>query len=479
MTHLRKPHATLELTPDELRKLGYAVIDEMVNHYYGMMDEAVTHTADRATLESLLREPIPQRPTPPEQVLEQAINDVFGHVMYTEHPRFFAFVPSPSNAVSAIADMLAAGYNAFAGTWLEASGAAMVEVQTLEWLLELVGLPTDTGGGIFTSGGSLANLTALHAARHAHCADDDTRGVIYYSDQTHSSVDRATRIMGLRPGQVRRLPSDGDFRLRVDDLRRAIAADRANGLTPFCVVANAGTTNTGTVDPLIELADLCAEETIWLHVDAAYGGASVLSEQHKSLLAGIERADSVTVDPHKWLFQPYELGCLLVRDRRKLRQAFLLVPEYLKDTDKGEENVNFYDYGVQLTRGFRALKLWMSLKVFGLDAFRQAVDWGFEQAEIAAQFLAQNPRWQVVAGPQMGVINFRYVPEREMSPEAVDALQQAIVNEIVASGWAMIATTILKGKKVIRLVLINPRTTTDDIRETIDRLAASGERLSR
>ncbi len=478
MTHLRKPHAVLELTPEELRKLGYAVIDEMVNHYYGMVDEPVTHTADRATLEKLLREPIPQRPTPPDEVLAQAVNDVFGNVMYTEHPRFFAFVPSPSNAVSAIADMLAAGYNAFAGTWLEASGPAMVEVMTLEWLLELVGLPTDTGGGIFTSGGSLANLTALHAARYAYCADDDTNGVIYYSDQAHSSVDRATRIMGLRPGQVRRLPSDDNYRLSVSDLRAAIAQDRANGLGPFCVVANGGTTNTGTVDPLPQLADLCAEENIWLHVDAAYGGAAALSHQHKPMLAGIERADSVTVDPHKWLFQPYELGGLLVRDRRKLRAAFLLVPEYLKDTESDEENVNFYDYGVQLTRGFRALKLWMSLKVFGLEAFQQAVDWGFEQAELAAGFLAQNPRWEVVAGPQMGIINFRYIPGRAIEPDALDALQQAIVNEIVASGWAMIATTILKGKKVIRLVLINPRTTDDEIRETIERLAVLGEQLS-
>lgn len=479
MTHLRKPHAQLELTPEELRKLGYAVVDEMVRHYYGMSAEPVTRHTDRPALENLLRESIPHRPTPPEQVLEQTVRDVFGNVMYTEHPRFFAFVPSPSNSVSAVADMLVAGYNAFAGTWLESSGAAMVEVVTIDWLLQIMGITTETGGGVFTSGGSMANLQAIHVARHAHCGDNDTNAVIYYSDQTHSSVDRAVRILGFRPDQVRRLPSDENFQLSIADLRTAIRADRAKGLNPFCVIANAGTTNTGTVDPLPQLVDLCADENIWLHVDAAYGGASVLSESGKHLLEGVGRADSVTIDPHKWLFQPYEMGCLLVKDRRKLREAFLLVPEYLKDTELDEEHVNFYDYGVQLTRGFKALKLWMSLKVFGLDAFSDAVEWGFEQGELAAEFLRQDSHWEIIAGPQMGIVNFRYLPAGEFTSEQLDQLQQQIVNQIVASGWAMIATTVLKGKKVIRLILINPRTTEDEIRETIDRLAALGEACSK
>ncbi|MEL6269479.1 MAG: aminotransferase class I/II-fold pyridoxal phosphate-dependent enzyme [Chloroflexota bacterium] len=478
MTHLRKPHLQLELTSEELRKLGYAAIDEMVKHYDNIGRQTVTHTADRATMEKLLREPIPNRPTSPEAVLEQTIHDVFGNVMHNQHPRFFAFVPGPSNAVSAVADMLTAGFNAFAGTWLEASGAGMVEVLTIEWLLEMMGLPTDPGGGIFTSGGSTANLQALHVARYHACDTDDTNAVFYYSDQTHSSIDRATRIMGLRLEQVRRLPSDENYHINLDELRAAIAEDRAAGKIPVCVVANAGTTNTGAVDPLHALADLCAAENIWLHVDAAYGGAAVLTEQGAALLDGIGRAHSVTFDPHKWLFQPYEMGCLLVRDRRQLRDAFLLVPEYLADTDKGEENVNFFDYGVQLTRGFRALKLWMSLKVFGVDAFREAIAWGFEQGELAAQMIAENPRWQMVSGPQMGIVNFRYVPEGEWEGAALDDLQQDIVNEIVASGWAMIATTVLKGKKVIRLIFINPRTTEDEIHETIDRLAAIGERLA-
>jgi aromatic-L-amino-acid decarboxylase len=477
MTHLTKPHARLELTPEELRDLGYAAVDEMVRHYYALHDLPVTTTRSRSDLEVMLREPIPDTPTAPQDVLQQTIEDVFGNVMFTEHPRFFAFVPGPSNGVSAVADMLVAGYNAFAGTWMEASGAAMIEVLVLDWLRDLIGMPKSTGG-VFTSGGSMANLQAIHVARHVKLGEDDTNGVLYYSDQTHSSVDRATRVLGLRPDQVRRLPANEHFQLDVDTLRTAIREDKAAGRVPFCVVANAGTTNTATVDPLPELADLCAAEGVWLHIDGAYGAASILADQGRDLLQGIDRADSVTVDPHKWLFQPYEMGCLLVRDRRQLREAFLLVPEYLADTAKGEEDVNFYDYGVQLTRGFKALKLWMSLKVFGLDAFREAVTWGFEQGEIVEALLRQQPHWQIVTGAQMGVINFRYVPDIDLSDSDLDGLQQAIVNGIVASGYAMVATTVLKGQKVIRLILINPRTTEDELVETVERLTALGEHLS-
>lgn len=476
MAYLNKPHAHLELTPEELRKLGYAVIDEMVNHYTTIHDKPASTTKTRDELEMLLREPIPTRPTAPDVVLEQAVRDVFGNVMYTEHPRFFAFVPGPSNAVSAIAAMLTAGYNAFAGTWLEASGAGMVEVLTLDWLRELLGMPEGTGG-LFTSGGSMANLTAIHTARFTHLGEDDHNGVIYYSDQTHSSVDRATRVLGFRTEQVRKIPSNADFQMDMNALREAIAADRAKGLQPFCIVANAGTTNTAAIDPLHEIADLAQAEKLWLHIDAAYGGAAVLCDEGQTLLDGIERGDSVTVDPHKWLFQPYEMGALLVRDRQALRRAFYLVPEYLKDTELDEQNVNFYDYGVQLTRGFQALKLWMSLKVFGLDAFRDAVAWGFEQGELAADMLRQDTRWQIITGAQMGVLNFRFVPQ-DFPADQLDTLQQNMVNAIVKSGYAMVATTTLKGQKVIRLILINPRTTEDEIFETIARLARYGEQIA-
>ena len=203
-----------------------------------------------------------------------------------------------------------------------------------------------------------------------------------------------------------------------------------------------------------------------------------LSERGKRLLGGIERADSVTIDPHKWLFQPYEIGCLMVKDGTLLRDAFRLVPEYLKDMDKSDEMVNYWDYGIQLTRGFRALKLWMSLKVFGVEAFRDAVDWGIEQAELVQRLLEANPRWEIITVAQIGIINFRYIPEVPLPTEQLNTLQQLIVDDILSSGYAMVATTILKKRKVIRLILINPRTTVEEIQETIQRLTQLGEKYS-
>ncbi len=477
MNEVSRPHATLELNREQLRQLGYSIIDEMVKHYDSLPDQLIGMTKDRPSLEALLREPLPLTPQDPHEVLERAVQDVFGNTIKSQHTRFFAFVPGPSNSVSALADMLAAGFNAFSGSWYESSGPSMVELVTVDWLRQLIGMP-ETTVGTFTSGGSVANLSAIHVARHHHLGINDQDGVIYYSDQTHSSIDRAVRILGLRNHQVRRLPSDSRYRLSVDMLYGAVTSDKAAGLKPFCVIANAGTTNTGAVDDLEAIADLCQEEGLWMHVDGAYGASAALSERGKALLKGIERADSVTIDPHKWLFQPYEIGCLLVKEGTLLRDAFRLVPEYLKDMDKSDDMVNYWDYGLQLTRGFRALKLWMSFKVFGVEAFRDAVDWGIEQAEFVQQLLEANPRWEIITAAQIGIINFRYVPEGLVTSEFLNTLQQRIVDDLLASEYAVIATTILKKRKVIRLILINPRTTVEEIQATIQRLTQLGEQYS-
>jgi glutamate/tyrosine decarboxylase-like PLP-dependent enzyme len=308
--------------------------------------------------------------------------------------------------------------------------------------------------------------------------DNISDAIIYCSDQTHSAIDRALKLMGFASSQLRKLPSDEKFRLRLADVQGEVAADRAAGKTPFCVIANAGTTNTGAVDPLVELADFCRQEGLWFHVDGAYGGAAMLCNKGRSLLKGLEQADSLALDPHKWLFQPFEIGCVLVRDMRWLRETFSVLPEYLKDVAGIEEEVNFRDYGIQLTRNFRALKLWMSLKVFGLEAFRQAMDWGFAQAELAEEILRKSPCWEIITPAQLGVITFRYVPENRTATEA-DAINNQIVDAMIQDGFAMVLSTILKGHTALRLCTINPRTTEVDIRETIEKLERFGSELSK
>lgn len=466
----------IQLPPDQMRELGYRVVDLLVEHFTNVGREPVGRKGSRPELEARLREPVPEAPGDPEALLERLQRDVFSSMLHVDHPRFFAFVPGPGNFVSVMADALAAGLNVFTGTWFAGSGPAQVELVVTDWLREICGLP-EGAGGLFVSGGSMANLTALAVARHVKLGDRTEGAVVYTSDQTHSSVFRALRVLGIRDEQVRTLPADGEFRLPLDELRRAVTEDRAAGRTPFCVVANAGTTNTGAVDPLPELAALCRREGVWLHADGAYGAPAVLTEEGRRRLEGLGEVDSLSLDPHKWLFQSFETGCVLVRDRHLLKDTFQIMPEYLRDTHGAQEEVNFGNYGIQLTRSFRALKLWMSLHTFGLGAFREAIARGIRLAEVAEATLRESRRWEVVTPAQLGVVSFRYLPEG-VEPAQVDALNGRMVGEMMEDGFALATSTVLRGRTALRLCTINPRTTEEDIRATIGKMEEIAERLA-
>ncbi len=463
-----QPNPKLSLSSQEMRALGYRVVDILVEHFAGLPDKPVTRKADREAMEARLRETLPEHGLDPLAVLDQVQRDVFHNIMHLDHPRFFAFVPSPSNFVGVMADALAAGFNVFAGTWLEASGPTQIELVAIDWLRGACGLP-DTAGGLFVSGGSMANITALAVARHVRLGNRIQGALVYCSDQTHSSIERGLRVLGFQDRQLRKVQSDSHFRLDVSALRRAVEEDRAAGRVPFCVVANAGTTNTGAIDPLPALADTCRQEGIWLHVDGAYGAAAVLCERGQTMLQGLAEADSLALDPHKWLFQPYEIGCVLVRNEHWLKDAFHILPEYLADIEGEAGEVNFCDRGIQLTRGFRALKLWMSLKVFGGAAFRSALERGLELAEVAEAAIRKLPNWEVVTPAQMGIVTFRYAPQGTM-PEKLNRLNRELVEAMIADGFAMLSSTVLRGQTVLRMCTINPRTTEADIRETVTRL---------
>ncbi len=460
----------LEFSREEMRSLGYRVVDLLVDHFADGEEEGLGASPSRANLEARLRESLPEEGNDPHAVLDQVEADVLPNTMRVDHPRFFGFVPGPNNFIGVLADALAAGFNVFSGTWISGAAAAQVELVVIDWLCELCGLP-DTAGGLFTSGGSMANVTALAAARHAVLDDEVTNAVAYCSNQTHTSVDRALRLLGFGAHQLRRLPSDDRFRLDPEALRDAIALDRNDGRRPFCVIANAGTTNTGAVDPLPKVADIAEAEGLWLHVDGAYGAAAVVCERGRAALGGLDRADSLTMDPHKWLFQPFEIGGVLVRDERHLRRAFRLEAEYLADAVGAEDEANFSAYGIQLTRSFRALKLWMTLKVFGRKHVAAAVHRGFERAEQAEQFLRNRPGWAVVTSAQMGIVTFRCEPE-DWTDDRVDALNRHLVSAINEEGEVFLTKTTLDGRPVLRLCPINPRTTDEDLRTTFARLDA-------
>jgi glutamate/tyrosine decarboxylase-like PLP-dependent enzyme len=270
---------------------------------------------------------------------------------------------------------------------------------------------------------------------------------------------------------MRRIPSDEDFRLPIKPLRAAIENDRARGLRPFCIVANAGTTNTGAIDPLGELSDLAKKEKMWLHIDGAFGAAAILSERGRALLGGIEKSDSISLDPHKWLFQSFECGCVLVRDVALLKSAFQIKPDYLRDVHRNIEEFNPGDHGVQLTRSFRALKVWLSLQTFGLSAFREAITRGFELAEIAERELRSRKGWEVLSPAQMATVCFRFGDNDDFQTQLVDVMMR--------DGYALLTSTTLRGVASLRLCTINPRTTEQDIVETIERLDKFARKLSR
>jgi aromatic-L-amino-acid decarboxylase len=456
------PDASLQLDPEAFRRLGYRVVDALAERYTGLPDAPAARAASRSEMEGLLREPPPEEGSDPDRVLELVLERVLAYGLRVDHPRFFAYVPLPGNPVAPLADALASGYDVFAGTWQGSPGAAMVELVTLDWLRDLLGLPSTTAG-IFVSGGSMANLAGLAVALHAAGPAVRSELVLYVSGETHSSVDRAARLLGVG---LRRLPTDGDLRLDVDSLAAAVAHDRAAGSRPWCVVATAGTTGTGSVDPLPELRGLCDAEGLWLHVDGAYGAAAALCPEGRALLNGLAGADSLTLDPHKWLFQTPELGCLLVRDGALLPAAFSAGAAYLRDAAAGSDEVNFADRGIQLSRQFGALKLWLSLKVYGVAAFRKAIAHGIALAEHAQRLLEADPLWELVTPARLGIVTFRLAGPAETADERTAALVPALM----ADGFAVVTSTQVHGRIALRLCTDNPRTTPDDIDGTLARL---------
>ncbi|MDZ7781036.1 MAG: aminotransferase class I/II-fold pyridoxal phosphate-dependent enzyme [Gemmatimonadota bacterium] len=459
------PESELSLDPDRMLELASLVSRLTVERLRDLPEEAAWKGARRSDLDPRLAGPAPEAGTSCEEVVERVFRDVLPYAARVDHPRFFAFVPSSGTWPGVLADFMSAGHNVFQGTWLGSSGPSTLELVVVDWFREWIGYP-EGAGGLFTSGGSAASLDALVAAREAAGAPE--RATVYMSDQSHTALVRAARIVGVRPENVRMIPSDDGYRIDLEALRRTVAEDRAEGKNPVAICANAGTTNTGAVDPIGDLADLCAELGIWLHVDAAYGGFAILTERGKAALAGLERADSIAMDAHKWLYQPFEAGCLMVRDVRGLERAFSVRPEYLQDADWGTENPNFGDRGLQLSRSFRALKVWMSIQTFGLGAFRRAVDRTLDLAERAEAFIRDSPVLELLQPASLGIVCFRVRPSEAADAEELEALNERVRTEIVNSGLAMMSSTRLRGTYALRLCILNHTTSWDDVRRTLE-----------
>lgn len=465
----------LDLDEATMRRLGHLVADMVAHHLASLREQPVYATLTRRGAGTLLDARAPVHGTDFETLLVTLRDRVFPVAAREPHPGFVAYVPSCPTFPAILGDWLATGYNFFAGVWPVAAGPNQLELIVLDWFRQWLDMPEGTGG-LLTSGGSAANLTATIAARHHVIGDDASRVAtltVYASEQTHSSVTRAAWLAGLPRGNVRMIATDDDYRMHHSALREVMAADRAAGLTPMMVVANAGTTNTGAVDPLEEIASLCERERVWFHIDAAYGGFAVLTAAGRVALRGIGRADSVTLDPHKWLFVPFECGCLLVRDPRRLTNAFQILPEYLADVQTGADGVNFADYGEQLTRYARALKVWLSVQCFGTQALGDAMERGMALARRLEDRLRATSALEVVSPARFGIVCFRARGRAGESGPARDRLNQDVLARVLAGGRFLISSTRLRGAFTLRACVLGFRTTEEDIDRLVETVAAA------
>jgi glutamate/tyrosine decarboxylase-like PLP-dependent enzyme len=474
---LREPLAH----PDwaQLESMSREMIDWLIQHHSSLPEQVIGRTATRNQMEKLLRELAPEEGQDFSVVLEEFQDKIVPHAFRTNHPRFLAFIPSAPNFLSILGELLCAGTNFFCGVWLEAPGPSQVELIVLDWFREWLGMPPETSG-ILTSGGSEANLTALLVARERLADPDRRRAIVYVTEQRHWSVDRAAKIIGFQPDQIVAVPADENFHMTPAAVREAIRRDRAAGRLPWTVVANGGATNTGTVDPLETLAELCRQEKLWLHADAAYGWSAVLTPEGKTALKGISACDSVTLDPHKWFGQTFESGCLLVREGRRLAETFAIRPEYMQDVEPETDQINFADHGLALTRRFRALKIWLSIKVLGLNWYRDLIARCCRLAELAEGLLKQEPSFEILSPTQLSIVCFRFRPNRlRPNEDDLNRLNLKIIDELRATGRAFISSTRLRGRVALRFCFVNWRTTAGDVELVIRLLKEIGDRLSK
>lgn len=462
----------LQMAPDTMLDLANRTAELIVERFRKLPEEHAWDGEFKKELEDQLMEDPPEHGSPALDVLERAAKEVLSLGVRNDHPRSFAFIPSTSTWPGVLADFLVSAYQVNQCTWLTSSGASQMELVVIDWIRRWMGYPVNAGG-LMTSGGSAASLEALVAARESAGAPEN--GAVYMSDQSHSALIRAARIMGIRPDRVRLIETDTQFRLDMEALVRTIAQDRAAGCCPVAVCANAGASSTGAIDPLEPLADFCEAEGIWLHVDAAYGGFTVITERGKELLSGIERADSIGLDAHKLLFQPYEAGCLLVKDLSTLERAFAVRHDILQDTIWGANHPNFADRGLQLSRSVRALKIWVSVKTFGLASFRNAISRGMGLAAQAEAYVRNSGTMEMLIPASLGIVCFRVNPDHaDIDEESLEKINRKVLARVFWEDRALMSSTLLRGKFSLRLCIVNHTTAWDDVRETLEAIERFG-----
>ncbi len=483
-----RPGRGVDLDPEDweqMRRLGHRMVDDIVADLQTIRERPVWQPVP-AAVRDRLRSPLPIGPMGPDAVYEDFRRDVSPYPRGNTHPRFWGWVNGSGVPLGIFADLLAAAMNPSVGAFENA--ATLVEEQVLDWLKEMLGFPATTSA-VLTSGCSMSNLVALAVARTAKAPIDVRRAgiaalprgmVLYASEEAHSSVRKAIELLGFGSDALRGIPTDKEYRIDVSALEYAIAADRRDGLQPFCVVANAGTVNTGAVDDLARLASLCATEDLWLHVDGAFGALAWLCPELRPVLVGLQQADSLAFDLHKWMYLPYDVGCAFVRDSQAHHDTFAMASTYMSRTSAGPAShpTSFADCGIELTRRFRALKVWMTLKAYGVEAFKRQILENVHQAAHLAARIDAHPSLALEAPVALNVVCFRYV-DPALDGKELDLLNRELLIRLQTSGIALPSHTSLYGRFVIRAAITNHRSEYGDFDALVDTVVRFGDELCR
>jgi glutamate/tyrosine decarboxylase-like PLP-dependent enzyme len=472
----RRRQAPLAMDAEQFRTLGHTLVDQIASQLASIPRGPVTRdSSPRAVREALgLNDGLPEQGTDAAQLLASTTKLLFEHSLFNGHPRFFGYITSSPAPIGMLGDFLASAINPNVGAWKLSPAASEIEGQTIRWIAELAGYPTDCGG-ILVSGGNMANFVCFVAARAARAGWDvrhdgfsasSEQLCVYASAETHTWVQKATDLAGLGTASIRWIPTRDDLRMDVTQLERRIRADVAEGRLPFIVIGTAGSVSTGAVDPLGEIARICRDRGIWLHVDGAYGGVAAAAQGVPEDLRALSLADSVAVDPHKWLYAPIEAGCALVRDRATLSRAFSYHPAYYHFDEQG---TNYVDYGPQNSRGFRALKVWLALRQVGAEGYRRMIADDMRLSRAMAAAVAQTPDLQLIT-QALSIATFRFVPadlrpligEKRLE-DYLNRLNEALLDAIQRGGEAFVSNAVVAGRYVLRACIVNFHTTQEDV----------------
>ncbi len=468
---------SLELSPSEMKALLDAVAERVVDHVASLPSQPSADVAGGAELaRSLAQSEPPEDGAPLGELLDLLFDRAIPKSFNAAAPGYLAYIPGGGLFASAVADLISGAVNRYTGVWQAAPALVQLETNVLRWLCRLAGLPAGSGGYLAT-GGSLATFSAVVVARKDRLPEDFLKGTLYASDQTHYAVAKAAALAGFPPGNVREVPSDETFRMRLDLLADAIAADRKGGFTPFLVSGNAGTTSTGAVDDLKALADVARKERLWFHVDAAYGGFFLLTERGRKAMEGIERADSIVLDPHKGLFVHYGTGALLVRDSETLRRAHSAGASYLPHLQDDPDFIDFCEISPELSRAYRGLRVWLPVKLHGLGVFRRSLDEKLDLAGHAATELRKVPGVEIVAWPQLSVVAFRLVRDG-VDGAGLDRLNRELLDRINARQRVHLSGTTLRGSFVLRICVLSFRTHLDRLEQGLEDVRAAIREVS-